>query len=67
MNLAIAKKCRVELLDHLVGATEQRQGNSKAQRFGSFEIYEQFDFRGLLHRQVSWLLAMENFSRIEAD
>ena len=34
---------RVNLFDHLVGATEQRQGNGNAERFGCLEIDDQLD------------------------
>ena len=36
-----------ELLDHLVGAGEDRQRDGEAERFGSLEIDDQFVFRGL--------------------
>src|SRR5450759_4152207 len=35
------------LFDHLAGAAEQRQRNSDAERLGSLEVDDQFDFHGL--------------------
>src|SRR5712691_719265 len=40
------------LLDHLVGAAEQRERDGEAEGLGSPEIYDQLDFRGLLDRQI---------------
>jgi hypothetical protein len=40
------------LLDHLVGAHEQRQRDTETQRIRRLEIDDKLDFRGLLHRQV---------------
>jgi hypothetical protein len=37
-------------LDHLVGAAEQRQRESKTERLRSLEIDDQINFRDLLHR-----------------
>src|SRR5262245_40865937 len=36
------------LLDHLVGAGDERPGDFKPKRLGGAEVEEQFDFRGLL-------------------
>src|SRR5215471_8556284 len=52
-------------LDHLVGAHKQSGWHSKAERLGSLEIDEQFDFRRLLHRQIGRLLALENPAGID--
>ena len=38
------------LLDHLVGAAEQRQRNGEAEGLGGPEIDGHLDFRDLLHR-----------------
>src|SRR5881227_3623207 len=59
--------CLAHSLDHLVGASEQRQWDGDAQRTGSLEIDEQFDFRGLLDRQVGRLLALENPAGVDAS
>jgi hypothetical protein len=45
------------LFDHLVGAAEQRERDSDAERLGGLEVDDEFDRRGLLYGQVSWLLA----------
>src|SRR6266516_5060421 len=49
-------------LDHLVGAAEQRHWNRKCECFGSLEIDNQLDLRGLLYRETGRLLALENAS-----
>src|SRR6266567_4772835 len=54
-------------LDHLVGAAEQRRRHGDAKRLSGLEIEDQFDFRGLLHRQVGGLLALENAPSVDAD
>src|SRR3954453_4302921 len=54
------------LLDHLVGAAEQRQRHVEAERLGGPEIEDQLDLRGLLDRQVSGLLALENAAGVDA-
>src|SRR6516162_1371395 len=45
------------LLDHLVGAQQDRLRHRQAKRLGGFEVDDQLDPRGLLHRQVARLLA----------
>src|SRR6516165_3346829 len=54
-------------LDHLVGATEERDRNGEAQRAGRREVDDQLDFGGLLDGQVGGLLALENSARVVAD
>ena len=54
------------LLDHLVGAAGQRQGNADAERFGGLEVEEHFKFRRLLDRQVGGFFAFEDTPGIEA-
>ena len=49
-----------QLLDHLVGADEQSGRHSKAERLGGLEIDEQLNFYRLLHRQIGWVVALEN-------
>src|SRR5438034_3036464 len=49
-------------LDHLVGAAEQGHWNRKSECFGSLEIDNQLDLRGLLYREIGRLLALENAS-----
>jgi hypothetical protein len=48
------------LLNHLVGAGEQRDGRVEAQRLGSLEIDDQLEFGGLLDRQIARLFASED-------
>jgi hypothetical protein len=38
-----------KLLDHLIGAGEQRRWHGEAERLGGVEIDDQFELRGLLH------------------
>ena len=47
-------------LDHLVGAREQRRWHVEAERFGGLEVDHQLILGGVLHRQISRLLALEN-------
>ena len=53
--------------DHLVGATEQREREGKAERFGSLEVDHQLSFCLLLDRQVSRLLALDNPATVDAS
>jgi hypothetical protein len=58
---------RAAPFDHLIGATEQRQRNGKAERLGGLEVDDQLDFRRLHNRQVSRLFALENSAGVGAD
>jgi ribosomal protein L27 len=53
--------------DHLVGSPEQRDREGEAERLGGLHVDNQFDPRGLLHRQVGGLLTLENAAGIGAD
>ena len=55
---------RLGLLDQLVGAGKQRGRDGDAQRFGCLEIDHELDFRGLIDRQVGWLLPLQNPTRV---
>jgi len=48
-----------DLLDHLVGASEQWQGNREAERLGDLEVDDQLDFYHLLDRQIGRLGTLE--------
>jgi hypothetical protein len=48
------------LFDHLVGACEERGRHREAECLGCFEIDHQLVLSGRLHRQVGWLLALED-------
>src|SRR6516162_8037286 len=58
---------RFTSLDHLVGASKQRDRKGKTKHLGCFEIDYQFDFRRSLDRQVCRLLALENTAGIYAS
>jgi hypothetical protein len=45
------------LFDHLVAAVEDRERDRQTERLGGLEIDGQFDFRGLLNRQLGWFFA----------
>ena len=56
-----------QLLDHLVGAAEQRQREGEAERLGGLEIDNELDFCKQLDRQVGGLLPVENAPAIYAN
>ncbi len=49
-----------DLLDHLVGAREQRWRNFEAKRLGRFQVDHEFIFGRCLHCKVGRLLTLEN-------
>src|SRR6185369_1317999 len=57
-------KSRHRLFDHLVGASEERRRHGEAKCLGRFEIDHQLVLGWLLHRQVGWLLSLEDTSDI---
>src|SRR6476620_1881372 len=48
------------LFDHIVGASEHRGWHRNAKRFSRLEIDYQLVLSRRLHRQVGWLLALED-------
>ena len=57
---ALCQKRTSALFDHLVGAGEQRRRHGEAERLGGLEIDHQLVLGRRLHRQVGWLLALED-------
>jgi len=56
----------LRLVDHLVGAADDRQWDSDAKRPRGFEVDGQLNLGCLLDRQVARLLALKNTARIAA-
>jgi hypothetical protein len=54
------------LFDHLIGEREQLVGDFEAECLRGPKIDHEFKFRGLLDRQVGWLLALENATGVDA-
>jgi hypothetical protein len=51
---------KTPLFDHLVGARKAARWAGRGQRFGSPEIYNSFEFGGLLARKITGLFPLEN-------
>src|SRR5262245_44847778 len=60
--LSIRSMCAESLLDHLIGAGEQRGGNGEAKRFCSLQINNQLELRCLIDRNVPRRCAIKNLS-----
>jgi hypothetical protein len=52
--------------DQLVSALGQVERNRNAKSLGSFEVDDQLDFVDPLHRQIAWLLTLENPANVDA-
>jgi hypothetical protein len=46
------------LFDQLIGAADERIGDSDAERLGGLKVDDQLDFRGLDDRQIGRLFAL---------
>src|SRR5215470_7588912 len=55
------------LLDHLVGATEQRERECNAEGLGAPRVDDQLDSRELLYRKVCRFLALEDATGVATD
>jgi hypothetical protein len=55
------------LLDNLVGEGKQRQRDREAQSLRGPQIDDQIDLGGLYHRQVRWLITVENFAGVQTS
>jgi hypothetical protein len=53
-----------ELLDHFVGSKKHRFGYRQADLPGYLEIDDEFELRGLLHREFSWIGAIEELGDV---
>src|SRR5262249_26282900 len=53
------------LFDDLVGGDLHDQRHREAERLRRFEIDDELELRGLLHRKLGWLLTLENAIDIE--
>jgi hypothetical protein len=51
---AVSNRSNAALLDHLVGARQQRRRHFDAERLGGLEIDQQLEFGGLINRDVAW-------------
>ena len=66
MPKAAVSRCRntsvqkPDLLDHLVGAREQRRRHVEAKRLGSFQIDCQLVPRRQLYREFTWICSTQN-------
>jgi hypothetical protein len=57
---------KVELFDHLVGASEQGERHGDAERLRRLQVDNQLDLGRLLHRQVGRLFTFQDAARVDA-
>ena len=55
------------LFDHLVGAGEKGFRNRKTDRFRGFDIDDEFELGGLIHRQVGGRGTIENAPHVNSS
>src|SRR5258706_6145222 len=68
-NLYTTDSCsaaKVELFDHLVGASEQGERHGDAERLRRLQVDNQLDLGRLLHRQIGRLFAFQDAARVDA-
>ena len=59
-RLAMSALCQNRSFDYFVGQRKQLWRNFKSHRLCRLEIYDQFKFRRLLHRQIGRLGPLQN-------
>src|SRR5262249_53777096 len=62
----ICSAANCALFDHLVGAGEKGCRNRKADRFCGFDVDDEFELGGLIHRQVDGRGAIKNASHVDS-
>src|SRR5262249_10191739 len=65
-NSRLMHRSKGSLLDHLVGASNERVRNGEAERLGGFEIGDQFKLRCLHDWQFGGIFTLENSASINA-
>ena len=61
------KRTSPVLVDHSVGAIEQRAGHVQAKRFGGFEIDDKLEFDWLFDGQIGGLCSVQNLLHIASQ
>ena len=57
---------KLELFDHLVGASEQGERHGDAERLRRLQVDNQLDLGRLIHRQVGKLFAFQDAACVDA-
>ena len=60
-NRAPAPQHNAPLFDHLVGGRQDRGRHREAERLGGLQVDNQFKLDWLLHGQIAWPRAFEDF------